>query len=159
STPEEDNTKSQNLAFILQTLGNNLPPEVPIKIMAKIVKLHKLPDLAQYLEEYQPQPDPLAEAQQQLEIAKLQAETELLKAQAREAADKSYVQEAKVNVEQARASQMQSQTDKNNLDFMNNAQGITHQQNMEAQQQKFDTDLMKASLTNQNQQLLADKQH
>lgn len=159
STPEEDNTKSQNLAFILQTLGNNLPPEVPIKIMAKIVKLHKLPDLAQYLEEYQPQPDPLAEAQQQLEIAKLQAETELLKAQAREAAAKSYVQEAKVGVEQARASQMQSQTDKNNLDFMNNAQGITHQQNMEAQQQKFDTDLTKASLTNQNQQLLADKQH
>lgn len=159
STPEEDNTKSQNLAFILQTLGNNLPPEVPIKIMAKIVKLHKLPDLAQYLEEYQPQPDPLAEAQKELEIAKLQAETELLKAQAREAAAKSYVQEAKVGVEQARAGQMQSQTDKNNLDFMNNAQGITHQQNQEVQQQKYDNELLKTAMGNEQQLKLADKQH
>lgn len=159
STPEEDNTKSQNLAFILQTLGNNLPPEVPIKIMAKIVKLHKLPDLAQYLEEYQPQPDPLAEAQKELEIAKLQAETELLKAQAREAAAKSYVQEAKVGVENARAGQMQSQTDKNNLDFMKEVQGVNHQQNQEMQQQKLDTDLLKNDINNSHQERMADKQH
>lgn len=158
STPEEDQAKSQNLSFILQTLGNNLPPDVPIKIMAKIVKLHKLPDLAHFLDTYEPKPDPLQEAMQQLEIAKLEAETALLKAQAREADAKSFVQNAKVGVENARAGQMQSQTDKNNLDFYNKANGIDHEQAKEMQQQKLDTDIVKDTLKHQNQIELADKQ-
>lgn len=158
STPEEDTSKANVLGMIMQTLGNNLPPELPIKIMAKIAHLHKLPDLAQYLETWEPKPDPLAEAQQQLELARLEAETELLKAQAREAAAKSYVQEAKVGVEQARAGQMQSQTDKNNLDFFNKANGIDHEQNKELNQQKYDTDIVKDTLKNQAQLDLADKQ-
>lgn len=158
STPEEDTSKANVLGMIMQTLGNNLPPELPIKIMAKIAHLHKLPDLAQYLDTWEPQPDPLAEAQQQLELARLEAETELLKAQAREAAAKSYVQEAKVGVEQARAGQMQSQTDKNNLDFYNRANGIDHEQTKELNQQKYDTDIVKDTLKNQAQLDLADKQ-
>lgn len=158
STPEEDTSKANVLGMIMQTLGNNLPPELPIKIMAKIAYLHKLPDLAQYLETWEPKPDPLAEAQQQLELARLEAETELLKAQAREAAAKSYVQEAKVGVEQARAGQMQSQTDKNNLDFYNRANGIDHEQTKELNQQKYDTDIVKDTLKNQAQLDLADKQ-
>ena len=158
STPEEDQSKSQNLSFILQTLGNNLPPEVPIKIMAKIVKLHKLPDLAHYLDTYEPKPDPLAEARQQLEIAKLEAETALLKAQAREADAKSYVQEAKVGVEQARAANMQSTTDKNNLDFYDKANGTDHQRALEMQQQKLDTDVVNTTLKNQANLDAMDKQ-
>ena len=159
STPEEDSSKSQNLSFILQTLGNNLPPEIPIKIMAKIVKLHKLPDLAHYLETWEPQPDPMQEALKELEIAKLRAETALLNAQAREADAKSFVQQAKVGVEQARAGQMQSQTDKNNLDFYDKANGIDHERAKELQQQKLDTDIVKDTLKNQNQLDLADKNH
>lgn len=158
STPEEDQSKSQNLSFILQTLGNNLPPEVPIKIMAMIVKLHKLPDLAHYLDTYEPKPDPLAEAMQQLELAKIEAETELLKAQAREAASKSYVQDAKVGVEQARAGQMQSQTDKNNLDFYDTANGTNHARAKELAQQKYDTDIVQTSLKTQAQLDALDKQ-
>ncbi len=158
STPEEDQSKSQNLSFILQTLGNNLPPEVPIKIMAKIVKLHKLPDLAHYLDTWEPQPDPLAEAMKELEIAKLKAETALLNAQAREADAKSFVQQAKVGVENARAGQMQSQTDKNNLDFYDKANGTDHERAKELQQQKLDTEVTKDVLKNQNQLELADKQ-
>lgn len=158
STPEEDQSKSQNLSFILQTLGNNLPPEVPIKIMAKIVKLHKLPDLAHYLDTYEPKPDPLAEAMQQLEIAKLEAETALLKAQAREADAKSFVQEAKVGVEQARAGQMQSQTDRNNLDFYDKANGTDHERALELQQKKLDTDVVNTTLKNQTSLDALDKQ-
>lgn len=158
STPEEDQSKSQNLSFILQTLGNNLPPEVPIKIMAKIVKLHKLPDLAHYLDTYEPKPDPLAEAMQQLEIAKLEAETALLRAQAREADAKSFVQEAKVGVEQARAGQMQSQTDRNNLDFYDKANGTDHERALELQQKKLDTDVVNTTLKNQTSLDALDKQ-
>ena len=158
STPEEDQSKSQNLSFILQTLGNNLPPEVPIKIMAKIVKLHKLPDLAQYLETWEPKPDPLQEAMKELEIAKLRAETALLNAQAMEAEAKSAVQHAKVSVEQARAGNMQSQTDKNNLDFFDKANGTEHERAKELQQQKYDTDIARDAMKNQNNLELADKQ-
>lgn len=159
STPEEDVSRSQQLSFMMQTLGNNLPPELPIKIMAKIAKLHKMPDLANYLDNWQPQPDPMQEALKQLEIAKIQAETELLKAQAREAASKSFVQDAKVGVEQARAGQMQSQTDKNNLDFYNKANGVDHRNAKDLQQQKLDTDIVKDTLKNQNNLDLANKQH
>lgn len=158
STPEEDASKSQNLSFILQTLGNNLPPEVPIKIMAKIVKLHKLPDLAHFLETYQPQPDPLAQAKQKLEIAKLEAEAALLNAQAAEANAKAQVQGAKVNVEQARAGHMQSQTDKNNLEFYNKANGIDHEQTKELQQQQLDNSLITTTLKNQGNLDALDKQ-
>lgn len=158
STPEEDQAKSQNLSFILQTLGNNLPPEVPVKIMAKIVKLHKLPDLAHYLDTWQPQPDPIAEAMKEMEVAKIKAQTALYEAQAREANAKSYVQEAKVGVEQARASQMQSQTDKNNLDFYNDANGIKHEQAKDLQQQKLDNDLASDALKNQNNLDMAQQQ-
>lgn len=158
ATPEEDTSKANVLGMIMQTLGNNLPPELPVKIMAKIAKLHKLPDLAQYLETWEPKPDPMQEALQQLEIAKIQAETAFLNAQAREAEAKSFVQEAKVGVEQARAGQMQSQTDKNNLDFFNKANGIDHEQNKEINQQKYDTDIAKEALRNQNQLDIAEKQ-
>lgn len=158
STPEEDQSKSQNLSFILQTLGNNLPPEVPIKIMAKIVKLHKLPDLAHYLDTWEPQPDPMQEALKELELAKIKAETALLNAQAREADAKSFVQEAKVGVENARASQMQSQTDKNNLDFYDKANGTDHQRALEMQQRKLDTDVVNTTLKNQAQLDALDKQ-
>lgn len=158
STPEEDQAKSQNLSFILQTLGNNLPPEVPVKIMAKIVKLHKLPDLAHYLDTWQPQPDPIAEAMKEMEVAKIKAQTALYEAQAREANAKSYVQEAKVGVEQARAGQMQSQTDKNNLEFYNDANGIKHKQAKDLQQQKLDNDLASDALKNQNNLDMAQQQ-
>lgn len=158
STPEEDQAKSQNLSFILQTLGNNLPPEVPVKIMAKIVKLHKLPDLAHYLDTWQPQPDPIAEAMKEMEVAKIKAQTALYEAQAREANAKSYVQEAKVGVEQARAGQMQSQTDKNNLEFYNDANGIKHEQAKDLQQQKLDNDLASDALKNQNNLDMAQQQ-
>ena len=127
--------------------------------MAKIVKLHKLPDLAHYLETWEPQPDPMQEALKELEIAKLRAETALLNAQAREADAISFVQQAKVGVEQARAGHMQSQTDKNNLDFYDKANGIDHERTKELQQQKLDTDIVKDTLKNQNQLDLADKNH
>lgn len=158
STPEEDQAKSQNLAFVLQTLGNNLPPELPVKIMAKIVKLHKLPDLAHYLENWEPKPDPVQEALQRLEVAKVEAEIAFIQAQAQEALAKANVQGAKVGVENARAGQMQSQTDNNNLDFYNKANGIDHEQAKDLQKQKLDADIVNNTLKNQASLDLADKQ-
>ena len=61
STAEADEQKGSELAFMLQTMGNTMPPEMSQMILADIAKLRKMPDLAKRIAEYQPQPNPLAQ--------------------------------------------------------------------------------------------------
>jgi len=138
STPEDDQAKAQDLGFMLQTLGNNMGMELTQIILAEIAHLKKMPDLAHKIENYKPQPDPVQEQIQQLEIAKLQAEIAKLNAEAQEAAAKSQVQGAKVAVEQARAESMQGDADLKTQKFVNEQTGESHVR-----------DLEKQSLTNQ----------
>ena len=75
NTAELDQAKSQDLAFVLQTVGPNIgDPTFMSLILAKIADLKKLPDLAEMLRNWQPQPDPVMEENKQLQ-------NELLKAQ------------------------------------------------------------------------------
>ena len=53
---------------------------------------------------------------------------------------------------------MQSQTDKNNLDFYDKANGTEHERALELQQQKLDTDVTNTVLKNQAQLDALDKQ-
>ena len=69
STAEADEQKGSELAFMLQTMGNTMPPEMSQMILADIAKLRKMPDLAKRIAEYQPQPDPMAQQKAQLELA------------------------------------------------------------------------------------------
>ena len=48
STAEADEQKGSELAFMLQTMGNTMPPEMSQMILADIAKLRKMPDLAFY---------------------------------------------------------------------------------------------------------------
>ena len=66
STAEADEQKGSELAFMLQTMGNTMPPEMSQMILADIAKLRKMPDLAKRIAEYQPQPDPLAQQKAQM---------------------------------------------------------------------------------------------
>ena len=91
STAESDEAKSQDLGFMLQTLGNNMGMEFTQIILSEIARLKKMPELANKIENYKPQPDPVQQQIQQLEIAKLQAEIAKLQAEAQEAAAKSQV--------------------------------------------------------------------
>ena len=61
-------------------------------------------------------------------------------------------------MEQARAGQMQSQTDKNNLDFYDKANGTDHERAVELQQQKLNADIVNTSLKSQAQLDALDKQ-
>lgn len=141
STPEEDTQKAQVLSMMTQTIGNTLDASVTQMLLSKIARLYKIPDLAHAVENFQPQPNPMQEAQQQAELEHLQAQAELLRAQAQESMAKAGLQGAKVPVEQARAANMQSTTDKNNLDFYKSADGITHEEQMELQQAKANQEL------------------
>lgn len=138
ATAEVDNAKAQELAFMLQTMGNSLPPGQSNIILSEIARLRNMPDLAKQIEDYKPEPDPMQEQLQQLEMQKLQAEIQLLQAQAAEAGAKSQVQSAKVAVEQARAEDMSSNAAKKSLDFMAEQDGTKHQRELEKERVKHE---------------------
>jgi hypothetical protein len=75
SSAEEDNLKAQELAFMLQTVGPNTDFNITKKMMAEVARLRKMPELAHDITNFQPQPDPLAVAEAEAKVAKLEAET------------------------------------------------------------------------------------
>lgn len=117
STAEEDNNKAQELAFMLQTVGNSMDTGMFTMILSDIARLRKMPDLAKKLEKYQPQPDPLAQQKAQLEIQLLQAQL------ANEMAD-AQLKQAKAGTEQVKAGNIKADTDIKNLDFVEQESGV-----------------------------------
>ena len=82
STAEVDETKSQDLGFMLQTMGPNMSPEMSNMILAEIAELKRMPALAQQIRTYKPEPDPLDKQMKELTLQKLQAEVQKLQADA-----------------------------------------------------------------------------
>lgn len=76
STAESDNQKIEKLAFMMQTGQQSMDPEEAKLVRAEIYKLQKMPDLADKVLNYQPQPDPMAQKLQELEIRKLETDIE-----------------------------------------------------------------------------------
>ena len=146
STPEEDSQKAQVLSMMTQTIGNTLDQSFTKMLLAKIARLYKIPDLAYAVENFNPQPDPMQQAMQEAELQRAQAEAKLLMAQAMEAEAKAQLNSAKINVEGARAANMQSTTDKNNLDFYKDAEGIKHEETLEQSRQQAQADLQKEQM-------------
>lgn len=131
STAEEDAAKIQQLSFLMQTGQQTMPFEFVKQVFGKIAKLSKMPDLAHFVENYEPEPDPIAQKMQELELAKLEADIAETNARAAEARAKERVHNAEVGVRDARASDIQSKTDKTNLDFFKEAEGIKQQEELE----------------------------
>lgn len=132
STPESDQAKAADLAFLLQTGQNNFPFEFTQRILAQIAKLKNQPDLEKFITDYQqPPPDPIAQQKAQLEIQEMQANINFINAQAAEAWAKSKVSGAEVNVRDARATNIQSNTDKTNISTYKTANGIDQAEKLE----------------------------
>lgn len=85
STASVDEQRAQDLGFMLQTIGPDEDPEVRRMILAKISDLKRMPDLAESIRNYQPQPDPMQVAMIEMELAEKQSEVELNKARTEEA--------------------------------------------------------------------------
>lgn len=133
ATAEVDDAKARELSFMLQTIGNTMGQDITRMMLSKIATLRNMPDLAKAIQDYNPEPDPMAQQMQELEMQRLQAEIELIKSQAQENLAKSQVQQAKVSVEQARAENLQSQADNNSLDFAERYSGVKHEDDLEKQ--------------------------
>lgn len=127
STAEEDHNKASEMSFMLQTMGNNMDPAMSRMILSDIARLRKMPDLAKRIEQFQPQPDPLVQKQRELEVMLLQAKLDTEIAQAAYYRANATLDTAKVDTEKAKQGQLQSETDLNNLDFVEQESGV-HQE-------------------------------
>jgi hypothetical protein len=127
STAEVDNQKAEELAFMIQTLGNTVDFGITKKLLAEAARLRKMPKLAMEIEQYEPQPDPL-------QVEKAQLENELIKAQIYESQAKAQaalasigLNESKAQSEQAKAKKYNSEADKTDLDYVEQETGTTHE--------------------------------
>jgi len=136
STAEADEQKASELAFMLQTMGNTMPPEMSFMILADIAKLRKMPDLAKRITEYQPQPDPMAQQKAQLELALLQAQVANETAKGRENEVDVALKTAKTETEQAKARSMHSGSDLSDLDFVEKESGVANARDTQTAEQK-----------------------
>ena len=130
STYEEANARSQELGFMLQTLGNSIPFELTQLILSEIVKLGRMPELEKALREYKPQPDPMQEQIKQLEIQKLQLENSKLMAEIQDLSARAgenevdmKLKEYKAQVEAAKARALHSKADLDDLAMLMKDEG------------------------------------
>jgi hypothetical protein len=126
STAEEDNQKAQELSFMLQTMGNTMDPAMSFIILADIAKLRKMPELSKKIQEYKPEPDPLAQEKAMLEI-------ELLKAQIAEVTANAQENGAQAQLHASRAANLSSDTDQKNLNFVEQESGVEQERNLQKQ--------------------------
>jgi hypothetical protein len=136
STAEVDAKQAQDLAFMLQTLGNTVDMGITLMILSEIARLSKLPELAEKIAKFQPQPDPLAQEMQKLQIEELRFKV------------KKLMSEAELN--DAKTDKTEAETDAVNLGFVEQETGTTHAREMEKQrgqaQGNMDLEVTKALL-------------
>jgi hypothetical protein len=124
SSLEEDNVKAQELAFMLQTMGNNMDPGMTKIILRDICRLRKMPELAKAIERYEPQPDPLEERRRQAEVTLLEAQVQKTLSEAAE-------NNAEAQLDIAKANESQSKADLTNLDFIEQESGVKQERQKE----------------------------
>lgn len=125
STAEEDNNKAQELAFMLQTVGNSMDKSMFQMILSDIARLRKMPELAKKIEAYQPPPpDEMAQQKAQLELQLLQAQINQLNSEAQ-------FRGAKSGTEQQKAANIKADTDIKNLDFVEQESGVQQERKLQ----------------------------
>lgn len=131
STPEEDNNKAEQLAFMFQTIGPNGDPGLTKMILSDIARLRKMPDLAHRIETYEPQPDPLMQKKLQLEVELLQAQLDKTRAEVLKLQSDAHLNMAKTGTEEVKQGNIQSDTDIKNLDFVEQETGVKQERDKE----------------------------
>ena len=105
ATAEEDNAKSENLAFLLQTIGNTFDQSLSALVLAEIADLKRMPQLAEKIRTWQPDPQQVQYQQQlqQLQLQQMQLQNALLQSQITEnqATAQKYMAEAQGKVADA----------------------------------------------------------
>lgn len=141
ATAEVDEQRAQDLGFMLQTLGNNMDPQITMTILAEIAELKRMPKLAHTLRNWTPQPDPFAEQMKQIELETKKLELEELR--------------SKVELNLAKARKEMSEADQKDLDFVEQETGTKHARDMDRQgaqaRANQDTEIVKSLLQPQRE--------
>lgn len=124
STAEADESKAKELSFMLQTMGNNMDPSMSQMILADIAKLRKMPELAKRIAEYQPQPDPMAQELQKLELEMKKAEVAKAMAEVEE-------MRAETELKMAKARDLGSKADLTDLDYVEQSSGVKQERELQ----------------------------
>lgn len=111
STANVDEQKANDLGMILQTVGPDMDPGLRGVILAEIADLKRMPHLALQIRSYRPEPDPMQQQIQMLQIEKLKAE---------------------IAYENARAQKAMADAAATEVDAQMTADGTKHQQSIEA---------------------------
>ncbi len=145
STSEDNAAKSQELSFLLQTVGPNEDPAIRREIMAQIMDLMRMPEQAKRIREYQPQPDPVQQKMQELQMAKLEAEIQKIRADAANKMASSVENEAdrdeklaQAELKRAQARKLMSEADNLDMDFLRKDEMIDEQTAYERDQMQYD---------------------
>lgn len=142
STPELDDRKASDLAFIMQTLGDSVDHRTKHIILADIARLKKRPDLAMQIENIpEPQPSPMEIKIHELEVELLQAQIQNEYSKAEENVSDSALNEAKANTEMAKAQVLLSNKDNQDLDFLHKKAGTDSRRQAEASDAQHIKDL------------------
>jgi hypothetical protein len=137
STAESDNEKASELAFMLQTMGNNAPFEVTKMLLIDIARLRKLPSLVKQLQEWEPKPDPMQQQMQQLDMRLKMAEVMEIEAKA-----KAHLAQAEKDLANAR--KLGSDADMKDLDFVEQETGTKHERDRDLMSQQSEGNIKHA---------------
>jgi len=145
STAEEDNKKAEELAFMLQTMGNNMDPELMKMILSDLARLRKMPAMAKKIEDYQPEPSEFEKIKMQLELNLLKAqiakeETLAIKHAATAELDgvkglreitQAKLNDAKKDTERAKSRNLSSDSDNKDLAYLEQESGVNQARMLE----------------------------
>lgn len=151
STAEDNASRAQELAFMLQTIGPSSDPAERRMLQAEIAYLQKMPELAQKLENYEPDPEQVRMQQEEhavemekrtLQNEKLRAEIHgLYKAASEDEADaiekiaQSEHKKAQTQKLLAETELIGSKTDNEDLAFIEKDEEVAHRQALEVKEQ------------------------
>lgn len=131
ASAEADAANIANLSMLLQVGQTSLPFEFTKRILSSIARLARLSDLEQFIEEYQPEPDPVQEQKNQLELALLEAEVAEQQAKVDLARAEAAVKWNEAGVRVARAESITADTDKKNIENYKTISGYSQKEELE----------------------------
>jgi hypothetical protein len=149
STAEDNEAKAQKLSFLLQTLGPEMDQGMRNIVMSRIAKLQRMPDLAEQMATYKPEPDPFVEKMKMLEMKKLMSEiTERESRTAENQASLAQI-EASTTLDLARARELGSNADLKDQDFVRKADGKEFNEEMQKEAFKHGSTMQVENLKGQ----------
>ena len=166
STAEDNAAKSQELSFLLQTVGPKEDPAVRRELMASIMELRRMPNQAKKIREYRPQADPIEQQLQQLRLQELQlknqkllAETEALKQSVLSVNSDALLKQRRAETEAMKARKLDSEADLLDIEFLQEDRQLPYHQKIEQDLLRIRADLEKEKLRQHSALVREERKH